>query len=252
MREGQSPPHSEGNCAGRARRRPARAAVHRALTIRSVPRLVGRGLHVLLLASLALGASAGEFSSWVELRDRGVVRQANDFSCGLAALATVLGQQFGIRATEAELLETLGLGPEQLAALEQLAPEDIERINRGVSMATLSQLAAGFGVHAVGVSVSMEQLMRLRTPAIAYVEAQGEAHFTVIRGIGGDGQVQLADPSWGNRLLSRHAFARMFLDTETGRGKLLLLAGDADARSWFGISRGLPVLQAPPMRFLSL
>jgi predicted double-glycine peptidase len=218
----------------------------------SVRWLVGRGLHVLLLASLALGASADEFSSWVELRDRGVVRQANDFSCGLAALATVLGQQFGIRATEADLLETLGLGPKQLAAAEQLGPEAIERINRGVSMATLSELAAGFGVRALGVSVSMEQLTRLRAPAIAYIEAQGEAHFTVIRGIGGDGQVQLADPSWGNRLLSRQAFAHMFLDAETGRGKLLLLASKDNARSWFGISRGLPVLQAPPMRFLSL
>lgn len=205
-------------------------------------------LSVALSAPGALGAGAG-FRDWISLRDQGVVKQDFDFSCGLAALATVLGQQLGIAVTEAELLQQLGLPAERLRGGSALSAEDVALINRGVSMATLSTLARGYSLAPVAVAVSMEQLAQLRVPAIAYVEVQGEPHFTVIRGLGPTGQVQVADPSWGNRLFSAQAFARLFVtDQAAGRGRLLLLSGAARAPqgAGFGITRGLPVLQSPP------
>jgi len=207
-------------------------------------------------------AEALAFSSWVALRDQGVVRQRYDFSCGLAALATLLGQQFGIATSETALLQRMGLGPERLASPDTLDTAAIERINRGVSMAGLAALADEFGLRALGVAVNMEQLRQLRVPAIAHVRAQGEPHFTVIRGIGRGGQVQVADPSWGNRLFSAADFAQMFLDGGTGRGRLLLLsspspspsrsapdAGATGALPAFGVTRARPVVQHPQSRF---
>ena len=154
------------------------------------------------------------FATWVERRDRDVVKQSLDYSCGIAALATLLGLSFELQVSESELLDLLEANAEQW----QLSADWRES---GVSLAILSALAEHYNLRAIGISVSEVGLMRLQQPAIAFIDYRGSPHFTVIRPPLTDVRIALADPSWGNRTLTRWQFMPMFLSG--GRGKLLLI-----------------------------
>ncbi|MGF1547693.1 MAG: hypothetical protein ACFCUG_10235 [Thiotrichales bacterium] len=54
---------------------------------------------------------------------------------------------------------------------------------------------------------------------------RGDDHFTVIRGIGADGRVAVADPSWGNRQFTEVQFRALWETREDERlkGKILLV-----------------------------
>jgi len=196
-----------------------------------------------LLAASQTSPAAPAFSSWVELRDAGVVRQQWDFSCGLASLATLLTYRYQLDVDERQLLDQLR---ERSGGHRPSA--DLE--SQGVSLADLAWLASRYGLRARGLRVPLTTLRRLTSPVIVYLEQAGQPHFAVLRGIDASGRVLLADPAAGNRRLSAEAFARWYAPRGDGAGSLLLLGGrDADARgqSYFGY-RAQSVLMAP--RFL--
>lgn len=143
--------------------------------------------------------------SWKTLRDQHLVKQDFDYSCGTASLATVLGF-YGKEVTELQVMEAMG-NKEGMASFEEMAK-------------ALPKL----GFHAQGIALSFEQLKHLKIPVIAYLKAEREDHFTVIRG-GSDSHVWLGDPSWGNRTLTRARFLEMWRTREdtTLQGKVLLI-----------------------------
>ena len=171
----------------------------------------------LVVPASSVGAEKDGFRNWVTLRDAGVVRQARDFSCGVAALATYLTYYLHSPVTEAELLTLLDQHGDDWGL-----PADWRE--RGVSYAVLLQLARYHGLQGAGMAVTPELLESLRVPALVRLEVHGVPHFSVLRGVGEGGQVQLADPSWGNHRLSREAFWALWLDPEHGgdSGTLML------------------------------
>lgn len=202
-----------------------------------------------------------EFRDWKTRRDQGVVRQERDFSCGLAAMATLMTYYFERPVSEEELLARLDLpGPDVLTDAMSgagVTQQERERLlalrERGVSLATLAELARGYGLVAKGVKISPALLSRLSVPAIAYVEPAGEPHFTLIRGVDGHGNVQVADPSWGNRRFPAADFARLFAPPGAVTGRLLIVLpnGREPGRSgeWFGVDRPQPLLQSAHQPF---
>lgn len=214
----------------------------------------------LLAALFCARACAGtdrEFHHWKSLRDQDVVRQERDFSCGLAALATLLTYYFERPVSEAKLLARLDI-PDAGALADTIAARTVHAAERarlqtlqekGVSLAILAGLARDHGLHAQGVRLRPDDLARLSMPAIAYIEPGGEPHFTLIRGVDSRGSVQVADPAWGNRRFSGPDFARLFAPAGATAGRLLLIlpqGRDAGRRDWFGVDRPQPLLQ--PMR----
>ena len=136
-----------------------------------------------------------------ELRDRHVIKQALDYSCGAAALATLLIYYYGDRTSEEEILNMLK---------EQLTPEELTiKAERGFSLLDLKKVAEKRNYRAAGFKLTPEQLTRLVAPVIVFVEPQGYKHFAVLRGVK-NGMVQLADPARGN--------LRMRIDQFAGRG----------------------------------
>jgi len=202
---------------------------------------------MLVLQALALSSSlAGEagFRDWRSLRDAQLVRQSRDYTCGLAALATLLRHAFGRNVSEAGLLRSLEneiAGDGNSGAV---------RPGSGVSFATLRRLARRHGVDAVGLSLGREGLRHLALPVIAYLEYHGQPHFTVLRGVDPEqGSVHLADPGWGNWRLSTAQFHALWDPAARGRGRILALLprdGEAAGRpgDYFGV-RPRPVLLAP-------
>lgn len=142
------------------------------------------------------------------LRDAGVVRQQRDYSCGAAALATLLTYGLDHPIDEATLLQTL---------LEPMAPEQLVQLQKtGLSLRQLQLLADDYGYKAQGFRLGADQLPRLQRPVIVFVRPGGYPHFAVLKGVR-DGRAYLADPSLGNVRLPLHRFLDQWAD-ENGRG----------------------------------
>ena len=123
----------------------------------------------------------------VEQKFRNIVRQAYDYSCGSAALTTVLNFYVGRSPTERQVMEGL------------LHYGESERIveRRAFSMLDMKRLVTALGYPSGGFKAEIEDLMELDHPAIVPIDHAGFKHFVVLRTIR-DGRVYLADPAVGN------------------------------------------------------
>ncbi|MEN4018109.1 MAG: C39 family peptidase [Methanobacterium sp.] len=117
----------------------------------------------------------------------GIVMQSTDYSCGPAALATVL-QNMGINSTEGDL--------------KVLAGTDTS----GTTMHGLSEAAKAKGLSATGMKLSVDDL---KPNNIVHIILDGEGHYSVIREVS-ENSVYLADPSLGNIEMSREEFSAIF------------------------------------------
>ncbi len=130
--------------------------------------------------------------------------QDRDYSCGAAALATLLREFYGVETNEAGVLQRM-------------------KKSEAASFADLAAAADTYGFRAVGLQMPLSDLLRLKIPAIVHLVHRGEAHFSVVRGVRSDGLVALADPSWGNRRLLRHQFTELWDAKGEGEGRVLLI-----------------------------
>lgn len=132
-----------------------------------------------------------------ELRDLNVVKQKEDYSCGAAALATLLLYYYGEDTSEHELLKLL----KQQISQEEWPTKSVQ----GFSLLDLKKVAMTKGFRAAGFELTIEQLVKLTAPVIVFIEPLGYKHFAVLRGVD-RGRVYLADPSRGNLRMSVHRF----------------------------------------------
>lgn len=168
--------------------------------------------------------------SWKRLQQEHVVIQQRDYSCGAAALATLLQFYFGDPVTEAEILTRV---------LEPLDAEALaDREANGLSLDDLFQAAQDLGYLAAVIRLPLEKLPDLPAPVLVRIEREDFKHFVVLRGSVED-RVYLADPIRGQVRMSAHRFASEW------SGEALVL-GKAD----FGLptSHGLQIRQQPPVR----
>jgi predicted double-glycine peptidase len=159
-----------------------------------------------------------------ELRDENLIRQRFDYSCGAAALATILRYGFGDNATEREILEDL---------FELLSDEETEIARReGFSLLHLQRAAQTHGYNAQGFRLAPDQLGLLGGPVIVYIEPRGYQHFAVLRGVRGD-RIHLADPSRGNVRMPAYEFLDSWLQDD-GTGIIFVVepaSGPPDAEA---------------------
>ena len=137
-----------------------------------------------------------------ELRQRDVVVQKFDLSCGAAALATLLNYQFGDHVSEKEV--TAGL----IRREEYIKNPALVRIRQGFSLLDMKRYATSRGYVGVGFgNLEMDDLVKL-APIIVAVSPFGYNHFVIFKGLVGD-RVVLADPAYGNRTMSREKFEQL-------------------------------------------
>lgn len=146
--------------------------------------------------------------SMKDLRDQGLVKQRFDFSCGAAALATILRYGFGENVTERQIL----------VQLFDLMSDQEKKASRstGFSLLHLQRVAQARGYNAEGFRLRPEQLPLLGGPVIVFIEPHGYKHFAVLRGVRED-RIYLADPSRGNMRMPAYAFLRDWLQ-DAGAG----------------------------------
>ncbi len=144
-------------------------------------------------------------TSLKQIRYRSTLRQQYDFSCGSAALATLLTYHYGYPVSEQAVFEQMYLHGDQ------------SRIRReGFSMLDMQRFLGAHGFKADGFQLPLEKLTEARLPAIVLIADKGYQHFVVIKGVQG-GRVLIGDPSRGLRALSTAAFEAAWV------GKLLFV-----------------------------
>ncbi|MFA6230338.1 MAG: C39 family peptidase [Rhodanobacter sp.] len=170
---------------------------------------------VLLLALMPLlaGATAPEsfsgnsgvvhalhMTSLKEARYRNTIHQKYDFSCGSAAVATLLTYQYGYPVTE------------QQAFAQMYALGDQAKIRKeGFSMLDIKRFLQANGFDADGFDVPLDKLSQEHLPAIVLVDQRGYHHFVVIKGLRDD-RVLVGDPAMGTRVMSRTQFNAVWKD----------------------------------------
>jgi len=160
---------------------------------------------ILLLCALAPGVRAADLAlagarydvpvrSMKALRYASTLRQQYDFSCGSAALATLLTYHYGVPVSESTVFDAMW------------AQGDQARIRReGFSLLDMQRYLASRGFLADGFRLPLDRLVEAGLPAIVLVTEKGYNHFVVIKGAA-DGRILIGDPSRGTRAMPRERF----------------------------------------------
>ena len=138
--------------------------------------------------------------SWKDMKFVNLVRQKSDFSCGAAALATIFNYAYGKPIGEEEIL----------VSMLEVSDADVVR-EKGFSLLDIKRYLGTTGMTGEGYTVDYTALQHLKVPAIVLLDLQGYKHFVVLRLVEDD-VVFLADPSLGNRTMSRSAFEAAWND----------------------------------------
>lgn len=194
-------------------------------------------LLLLLLPLLSAGcaadggaASRRHFQTWTWQRDHHVVKQRMDYSCGAAALASIMRYYFQDDVTEKDVLADI---------LKGMSREDLaDRQTKGLSMLDLQEAATRRGYQAVGVRLPLEALPELGGPILVHLETREYRHFAILKGTAED-RVYLADPSRGNIRMPMFRFEKEW-------SRLALVLG----RESFGMpdEHGMKVRPATPVQ----
>jgi uncharacterized protein len=169
--------------------------------------------------------SGGDFSvsvmSWWEIPFRTVVRQRYDFSCGSAAVATILTHHYGRPTGEQEPFKAMW------------AKGDKELIRTvGFSMFDMKNYLTDLGYTTEGFRLKVEDLQKVKRPVIVLLDLKGFKHFVVIKGISND-RILTGDSVLGLTQYSLKDFEKMWngialaiVKTPTGQKGRYNLAGD--------------------------
>jgi len=148
--------------------------------------------------------SGGAFSvpvySMKEQRFQKTIHQQYDFSCGSAALATLLTHHYNFPVSEQEVFR------------EMFARGDQAKIKKeGFSLLDIKNYLALRGFDADGYVAEIDKLSVAGVPAIVLVKEQGYYHFVVVKGLR-DGRVLIGDPSSGTRAIPKTQFTEMWVN----------------------------------------
>ena len=150
------------------------------------------------------GFGSGEYllkvTSLKEARFKATTRQQYDFSCGSAAIATLLTHHYHYPVTEQTVFQ------------EMFKRGDQEKIRReGFSLLDMKNYLNAHQFQADGFELPLNKLLESRLPAIVLIADKGYRHFVVIKGMQ-DGRILIGDPSTGTRAVSRENFDAMWVN----------------------------------------
>lgn len=159
--------------------------------ISATPLLAGSTLFTLGGTELRVGVE-----SMKERQFRGVIPQQFDFSCGSAALATLLTHHYETPTSERQTL---------IQMFEKGDQPEIRKV--GFSLLDMRRYLESVGLRADGFRIDLEKLAELGIPAIALIEVKGYKHFVVIKGVE-EGRVLIGDPALGLKVIHSKKFLK--------------------------------------------
>jgi len=177
------------------------------------------------LPSMGAGDVVMPVTSIRQARLAGTVLQQYDFSCGSAAVATLLTHHYGLAVLESTVFESM------------FRQGDQEKIRReGFSLLDMKRFLHSQGFEADGFEQPLEKLLEARVPAIVLINENGYHHFVVVKGLRGS-RVLIGDPANGTRAVPRAVFEASW------QGRLLFVIHNRMEQAQFNLAadwRGAP------------
>ncbi|MFU8925826.1 C39 family peptidase [Acinetobacter puyangensis] len=130
---------------------------------------------------------------------RGIVRQAYDYSCGSAALTTLLNGYAGTNLTEKQTMDGLLRYGEYARIIER----------RSFSLLDMKRFVTALGYSSGGYRAELKDLIALDKPVIVPIAYAGFKHFVVYKGHS-EGRIYVADPALGNISFNADRFAEIW------------------------------------------
>lgn len=134
-----------------------------------------------------------------EQQYKGLVKQAYDYSCGSAALTTVLNGYLGRQFSERQVMD----------GLLKFGETDKIVQRRGFSLLDMKRLTTALGHPSGGYKGQFDDLKKLDHPAIVPIHYGGFKHFVVVKKYK-DGRVFVADPALGNISFPEERFKQIW------------------------------------------
>jgi len=180
-----------------------------------------------------LPAPSGSYTLHVtslkEARFRSTVHQQFDFSCGSAAVATLLSYHYHTPVSEEQVFNAM------------YAQGDQQKIQReGFSLLDMKRYLAQQGFLADGYVQPLHKLAEAGFPAIVRLVENGYLHFVVIKGVD-EQRVLIGDPSGGTRAMRREAFEAAWPD------RLLFVIHNWDGKPLFNQASDWSVAPRAPL-----
>ncbi|MGE8064687.1 C39 family peptidase [Pseudomonas sp. NPDC089569] len=116
-----------------------------------------------------------------------LVQQKTDFSCGAAALATILRQAYWLDVNEEQVIEGM---------LEH-SDQNLVRV-QGFSMLDMKRYVESIGMRARGYRVATQTLSEIKIPVVVLMDIRGYKHFVVLQRVQKD-WVYIGDPVLGHK-----------------------------------------------------
>ncbi|MDN5491427.1 MAG: C39 family peptidase, partial [Acinetobacter sp.] len=162
----------------------------------------------------------------LENQFRGIVRQGYDYSCGSAALTTLLNGYVGTNLTEQQTMEGLLRFGEYNRIIER----------RSFSLLDMKRFVAAIGYESGGYRGEFTDLINQNQPVIVPISYAGFKHFVVFKAYK-DGRVYVADPALGNISFDQERFKQIWenntlfvINAPKDQQRNLLALQDADMR----------------------
>lgn len=147
---------------------------------------------------IASPALTGDFAvpmrTMLDQRYFTVIRQQFDFSCGSAALATLLRYHYGRRVREDDVFRGMWANGDQ---------PQIRKL--GFSLLDMKRYLGSLGLVADGYEVSLDDIAEAGLPGIALINLKNYKHFVVVKGVNKE-EVLVGDPSAGLQPMGRDEF----------------------------------------------
>lgn len=163
---------------------------------------LGLAVSVPARAEVVLNTGAATYSlqvrSYRDIPFRTTIRQEFDYSCGSAALATLLHFHYGRPIGEEEIFKAMYLAGDQ---------EKIQKV--GFSLLDMKTYLEQHGFKADGYRMTLDELQKSNTPAITVITIGPYKHFVVVKGVR-DGRVLIGDPAQGLKTYPRADFEKMW------------------------------------------
>lgn len=147
---------------------------------------------------IRLNGFSGAFNIPVQSRKamkwNSVVQQQYDFSCGAAAIATLLTFHYDHPTSEDQVFKIM---------YDKGDKQQIQ--TTGFSMLDMKLYLDALGLKSDGFRMTLEKFAKIGVPGITMINTKGYNHFVVVKGIKGN-RVLVADPALGTRVIPREDF----------------------------------------------
>lgn len=140
-----------------------------------------------------------EVTPFEKFKNQNIVKQQFDYSCGSAALATLLNYYLGEKLSEQQVIQ----------GLMEYGDSRLIQERRAFSLLDMKQFVTVLGYQGAGYTAELDDLKTIDKPCIVPIEFFGYKHFVVYKGMY-NGHMFFADPYMGNISFTASEFQEMW------------------------------------------